>query len=163
MEIGAIYCDMDQVLVNFLGGARKAIGREFNDPVEFGGEEKWPVIGLMPSFWLDLEWMPGAQLLWTEIKDRNTYILSATPKVEIVPLCSLQKKEWCVREMGIASDRVLTVTRKEKKNFAVTNGKPNLLIDDHLGNVTDWQDAGGYGIHHHTIPETIEELRQFVQ
>ena len=158
MNIGAIYCDMDQVIVNFLGGAKKALGREFNDPIQFGGEDKWPTIGQMPRFWLDLEWMPGANLIWNRIKDKNSYILSAIPKFEIVPLCPYQKREWCERELGISPYRVLVVSRHEKKNFATTDGVPNLLIDDHGGNVQDWIDAGGVAIHHFTIPETLQQL-----
>ena len=148
---------MDQVIVNFLGGARKALGREFNDPVEFGGEDKWPAIGQMPQFWLDLEWMPGAKELWNRIKDRNSYILSAIPKVEIVPLCSIQKQQWCGRELALTPDRALVVARHEKKNFAI-NDTPNLLIDDHGGNCRDWREAGGIAIHHFTIPETLAQL-----
>jgi hypothetical protein len=156
LNIEAIYCDMDQVIVNFLGGARKALGREFNDPVEFGGEDKWPSIGQMPTFWLDLEWMPGARQIWNLIKDKDSYILSAIPRVEVVPLCSIQKKEWCIREMEICPARALTVARADKKNFA---GPRKLLIDDHGGNCQDWQAAGGVAIHHHTVPETLRELK----
>ena len=158
IEVAEIYCDMDQVIVAFLSGARKAIGREFNDPIQFGGEDKWPIIAKMPRFWLDLEWMPGARLIWDRIKDKNSYILSAIPKFEVVPLCPYQKREWCERELGLPVDRVLVVGREEKKNFA---GERKLLIDDHGGNVRDWQEAGGIAIHHHTVPETLIQLERF--
>lgn len=152
---------MDQVLVNFLGGAKCALGREFNDPVEFGGKDKWPIIGQMPSFWLDLKWMPNAQKIWDRIKHKDTYILSAIPNADVVPLCAIQKNQWCQRELGISPDRILTVTRTEKKKFARRNGKANLLIDDHYGNADVWSRKGGYAIWHHTVPETLEELNQF--
>jgi hypothetical protein len=162
MEIGAIYCDMDQVLVNFLGGARKALGKEFNDPCLGHDNDKWVILATKPSFWLDLEWMPNAYALWKEIKDQNAFILTACPPIDLNPLCPDQKKAWCKVRLGVPSERVHTVSRLEKKEFAVTNGKPNLLIDDHHGNVADWCKAGGYAIHHFTIPETLNELRQFV-
>ena len=161
MEIGAIYCDMDQVLVNFLGGARKALGKEFNDACLGEDNDKWVVLATKPSFWLDLDWMPHADLLWQEIKNKNTYILSACPPVELNPLCPDQKKIWCKVRLALPMNRVHTVTRKEKVNFAFTDGKPNLLIDDHFGNVEDWRNAGGYAIHHHTVPETLTALMQF--
>jgi hypothetical protein len=162
MEIGAIYCDMDQVLVNFLGGARKVLGKEFNDPCLGKDNDKWVVLATVPSFWTNLDWMPCASILWEEIKGRNTFILSACPPKELNPLCPEQKKLWCQIQLGLSTERVHTVSRSEKQNFAVTDGKPNLLIDDHYGNVNDWCKAGGYAIHHHTIPETMTQLRQFV-
>jgi hypothetical protein len=162
IEVAKIYCDLDQVLTNFLGGARKVLGREFNDPIQFCGEDKWPIIGKMPQFWLDLDWMPNARLIWDHIKNKNSYILSAIPNVEIVPLCSIQKKQWCKRELDINADRVIVVVaRRDKKNFATTNGISNLLIDDNSGNVRDWIDVGGLAIHHQTVPETIMQLHQF--
>ena len=30
----------------------------------------------------------------------------------------------------------------------MTNGKPNLLIDDYIKNVNEWKTVGGIGIHH---------------
>jgi hypothetical protein len=151
---------MDQVLVNFLGGARKALGKEFNDPCLGPDHDKWLILAKLPAFWVNLEWMPGAQLLWHNIKGKNTYILSACPRKDENPMCPTEKKAWCERELGIPQSRVFTVDMIEKKNFAKDDA-PNLLIDDHLGNVLDWQAAGGIGIHHNTVPETLEELKQY--
>jgi hypothetical protein len=160
IEIGKVYCDMDQVLTNFLGGSRKALGQEFNDPCLGTDHEKWLILAKNPTFWLDLKWMPGAHQIWDRIKNKNTYILSACPPKDENPLCPSQKKEWCQRELGISSDRVFTVQRNDKKKFAM-NGLPNLLIDDHYETVDVWHRAGGYGIWHQTVPETLIELQQF--
>lgn len=160
MHIGAIFCDMDQVLVNFLGGARRALGMEFNDP-KFPGQnrDKWLFLATIPLFWDNLPWMPEAQILWDRIKGPNTYILSACPLLEENPTCPGEKMTWCVRELGVSPGQVLTVhRRREKKNFATTNGKANLIIDDHIDTINGWRDAGGIAIHHHTIPETLYEL-----
>ena len=153
---------MDQCLCNFLGGARKVLGREFNDPVQYGGEDKWPIIGQMPRFWLDLEWMPGARQMWDRIKGKNTYILSAVPSSEIVPLCSTQKRQWCERELGISQDRVITVSKRDDKiKFSQYGGHPNLLIDDHLDTCMVWSLHNGHSIWYQTVPETLTELQQF--
>lgn len=154
----SIYCDMDQVLVNFLGGARKALGMEFNDARLGTDSDKWRIIAEMPGFWRSLEWMPQAHLLWNRIKDRDTYILSACPPEKESPLCPGEKKLWCSDQLGIQEHRVHTVSRAEKALFATSEGRPNLLIDDHPRNVSEWQSAGGIAILHHTIPETLREL-----
>ena len=154
----SIYCDMDQVLVNFLGGARRALGMEFNDPRLGSDKDKWFIIAQMPGFWRSLHWMPQAPLLWERIKDKNTYILSACPLPEEAPLCPTEKKLWCADNLNLHENRVHTVKRAEKARYAQTNGIPNLLIDDHPRNVSEWEAAGGIAILHHTIPETLSEL-----
>lgn len=161
IEINEIYCDMDQVLVNFLGGTRHVLGKEFNDLSLGEDHDKWLLIDKVPNFWVHLEWMPGAKMLWDCIKNKNTYILSAFPTEEENPQCSTEKKMWCQRELGISPDRVFIVKRNEKKTFARRNNKANLLIDDHYNNVDIWHRKGGFGIWHQTVPETLIELQQF--
>ena len=154
-----IYCDMDQVLVNFLGGARRALGKEFNDAELGTNEHKWLFLATVQEFWFHLEWMPGAQMLWNVIRGYNTHILSACPDGMLMPLCPDEKKRWCVQHLGISSDRVQTVMREDKHKFAMLDGRPQLLIDDHPRNVAEWIAAGGVAIHHFTVPETIARLR----
>jgi 5'(3')-deoxyribonucleotidase len=92
---------MDQVLVNFLGGGRKALGREIND---LGMDnDKWPIlINQNPTFWLNLEWMPNAQKIWERIRKKDVYVLTAIPSLELNPIAGPQKKLWCERELGIS-------------------------------------------------------------
>jgi 5'(3')-deoxyribonucleotidase len=158
LEIGSIYCDMDQVLVNFLGGGRKALGREIND---LGlDNDRWPIlINEFPTFWLDLEWMPNAQKIWERIHKKDVFILTACPPVDLNPVAGPQKKQWCERELGISPNRVITV--QDRKGKLKYSGNGNLIIDDHLATIMDWCAIGGQAIHHHTVPETIMQLRQF--
>jgi hypothetical protein len=152
---------MDQVLTNFLGGGRKALGREIND---LGlDNDKWPVlINQVPTFWLDLEWMPNAQKIWEKIHKEDVYVLTACPPVELNPFASTQKKQWCERELGISQDRVITVAKRDDKiKFSRHGGHPNLLIDDHCKTCLDWCLRDGNAIWHHTVPETLEEFKQF--
>lgn len=151
---------MDQVLVNFLGGARKALGKEFNDPSLGPDSNKWKLLATIPEFWTNLEWMPNANRLWTYIKDYDTYILSACPHPDDHPTCPDEKKEWCRIQLGVSHERVHTVRRSQKKDYAVVTGTPNLLIDDHPKNVLEWELAGGIAILHHTVPETLIALKQ---
>lgn len=149
---------MDQVLVNFLGGARKVLGKEFNDSRLGTDSDKWLIIAQMPGFWRNLPWMPQARVLWDRIKHLDSYILSACPPNNESPLCAGEKKLWCADQLDLHESRVHTVMRAEKALFAQTNGIPNLLIDDHPRNTAEWEAAGGIAILHHTVPETLSEL-----
>ena len=156
---------MDQVLVNFLGGARRAFGKEFNDPSLGPDDGKWVELAKMPGFWLNLEWMPDAKKIWERIKDKNTYILSACPSPELNPLCAPEKIQWCIRELGIAPERIITVFKRSEKyqvKYTRNGGRPNnLLIDDHFDTCMNWTLRDGTAIWHHTVPETLNELDQF--
>ena len=61
-DLPTIYCDMDQVLCNFLKGAEKELGKPFPEEDK---DKRWPVIHKNKTFWENLEWMPGAKRLWS--------------------------------------------------------------------------------------------------
>ena len=42
----------------------------------------------------------------------------------------------------------------------MTNNKPNVLIDDHAGNIREWEAAGGIGILHTDAASTINDLKK---
>ena len=54
------------------------------------------------------------------------------------------------------------VKRINKKNFAVDgrDKRPNVLIDDHLGNIREWEGAGVIGVHHTSADSTINDLKR---
>ena len=60
---------MDQVLVNLMGGANKALAAAGLKP--FPQEEKdakWEALKQVPKFWANLEPMSDAMMLWRYIK-----------------------------------------------------------------------------------------------
>jgi hypothetical protein len=69
--------------------------------------------------------------------------------------------------MGIGPERVFTIPRAEKKNFAVlwdretAKSEQNLLIDDYKKTVDEWIVTGGVGIHHKSVVETLDKLTEF--
>ena len=85
-DLPDIYCDMDQVLCNFMKGADAAVGGSF---VNTDKEERWP-INQTKGFWPNLEWMPGAKRMYQFIEKYDPYILSAasvvTPHLKLVNL-----------------------------------------------------------------------------
>ena len=53
------------------------------------------------------------------------------------------------------------VQRKDKANFAMDgrDGRPNILIDDHIKNIQQFKSAGGIGVRHTSASKTISELK----
>jgi len=150
-----IYCDMDGVLADFEKGVRDQIGGVFDD-------DRWPE--LPDDFFLNLEPMPDAKKLWGFIKQYDPFILTAIPRSSRGPISKRATKDkirFMKRWFGVDSDRIYPVTRKNKKNFAKDgrDGRPNILIDDHIGNIREFKSAGGLGIHHKSSSKTISELK----
>jgi 5'(3')-deoxyribonucleotidase len=158
-ELPQIYCDMDQVLVNFMGGANKVLASQGLEPFQHTEKDlKWEALSKVPKFWANLEPMPDAMMLWRYIKTYNPYILS-TPSKRMAS-CKPEKIEWVRKHLG-AVEHIYLVPREDKQKFAVTSdGKPNLLIDDYEKNIKEWVSAGGIGIRHINSMNTISQLRK---
>lgn len=159
-ELPQIYCDMDQVLVNFLGGANAALrSKGLPDFVNADKEEKWEAIKSIPKFWANLEPMPDGLALWRFIKPYDPMILSTPSKR--MPTCKQEKIEWLYKHFGRNIKEIHIVPREQKQNYAVTkDGKPNILIDDHVKNINEWTAKGGIGIRHINTMKTISQLRK---
>ena len=50
------------------------------------------------------------------------------------------------------------LNEQKKKTYATFNGRPNVLIDDYLKNIEDWENNGGIAIHHANTERTVHEL-----
>ena len=147
-----VYCDLDQVLADFLGAAERVLGKPYTSEKMHVLEEN------EPNFYRDLEWFEGGNDLWKYISKFEVEILSAVPKSSM-PNAKRNKNEWINEHLGTEVRRNL-VKRHEKKNFAVSEkGQPNLLIDDYLKNVSEWQKEGGVAIHHTSLENTISKLQ----
>ena len=158
-ELPQIYCDMDQVLVNFLGGANKVLTAQGLQPFQQGEKDvTWEALSKVPKFWANLEPMPDAMMLWRYIKPHQPYILS-TPSKRMVT-CKPEKLEWIRKHLGNV-EQIYLVPRENKQKFAVTSdGTPNLLIDDYEKNIKEWVAKGGIGIRHINSMNTISQLRK---
>ena len=60
-DLPEIYCDLDEVLVDFIAGANKAVGGEF---VTYDKEERWKKVNQTKGFWANLDWKPGGKKLY---------------------------------------------------------------------------------------------------
>ena len=113
--------------------------------------------------------MRDAKLLWEFIgrQDPPPFILTAVPKKSntrgvIAERAADDKKRWMRKHFGVKDARIYAVLRKFKAKFAKDgrDGRPNLLIDDHIKNVDAFRKKGGIGVLHTSAQNTIKELRK---
>ena len=156
-----IYCDFDGVLVDFRRGSREVLGKNFEDPHwgDLNKEDKYDIIRNHPDFWERLPPMKDMRILWGFIKIFNPCALTAYAEWDKHDSID-GKWKWNQKYLGIAKDRFHCVAREDKQKYAVNeNGKPNVLIDDYRLNISEWEKAGGIGVHHVDALNTIQRLR----
>mgnify|MGYP001160730325 FL=1 len=154
-DLPTIYCDMDQVLCDFIGGAEKVIGIPF---AQADKEDRWKKIINTKNFWANLEWMKDAKKLYQFIARYNPKILSASSKRDVNSRPG--KLKWLSKNTKIKRGDTNLVNRADKQKFATTDGKPNILIDDYKKNIIEWEAKGGIGVHHKNVSKTIGELKR---
>ena len=154
-DLPTIYCDMDMVLCDFLKGAEKELGKPFP---EVDKDKRWPIIHKNKTFWENLEWMPGAKNLYKKIMRYDAHILSAYSGKD--PSSKSGKMKWLARQTDFKRSKIHLVMRSQKQQFATTNDKPNVLVDDYIKNIKEWESKGGIGIHHTSVSKSIGELNR---
>ena len=154
-ELPPIYCDMDQVICDFIGGYEKLTGLDF---ARSDKEERWNAVTGKKDFWATLDWMPGSQRMWSIINKYNANILSAYSNRDAN---SRKGKQQWLKKNAKPTGKVHLVMRADKQKYATTGGKPNILIDDYIKNIKEWENAGGIGIHHLSPTQTISQLKRY--
>ena len=154
-DLPEIYCDLDMVLVDFIKAADDAVGGDF---VKSPKGDRWNIINQIKGFWANLEWMPGAKRLYQFIVKYDPHVLSAYTGRD--PASKNGKMKWLKKNTSFKRGNVHLVLRSQKQSYATTNGNPNILIDDYIKNVKEWESKGGIGIHHTSVSKTISELKR---
>lgn len=155
-DLPEIYCDLDQVLVALMKGADKVVpgGSFINAPKD----ERWKAIHQTKNFWADLDWMPGAKRLYDFIIRYDSYVLSAYSNRD--SNSKTGKMKWLKKNTKFKKSKINLVVRSQKQAYALSNGKPNVLIDDYVKNINEWEAKGGIGIHHTNVGKTISKLKK---
>ena len=153
-ELPQIYCDMDQVLCDFIGGYENITGKDF---AKTDKETRWDAITSKKDFWDTLPWMPGAQGMWKLINKYDANILSAYSNRD--SNSRRGKKAWLSKNAK-PKGTIYLVLRADKQKYAKTDGKPNILIDDYIKNIKEWENTGGIGVHHTSPTNTISQLKR---
>jgi len=159
-KLPRIYCDMDGVLCDFKTAAIKTTGIPLDKWMENqDSDDKWKPIIDNKRFWYTLPWQQGGQQLWSYINNYSPHILSAYVEHATDPNCIPGKRFWAQSNLGLPTNRINLVKRREKQNFAKLNGEPTLLIDDYIKNINQFKARGGIGIHHISAASTISQLK----
>ena len=66
--------------------------------------------------------------------------------------------KWLQKNTNIKRGKIHLVAREQKQAYAQTNGKSNVLIDDYIKNIREWEAKGGIGVHHTDVSKTLSEL-----
>ena len=155
-----IYFDMDGVLADFLLGVKETTGKDFTAPqmVDGAKAEIKNEIHQNSRFWNTLKPMDGMDV-FKYCRKYNPQILSAYAKWDKNSIPG--KYDWCKRNLRLPRTRVNLVQRAEKADYATNReGRPNILIDDYIKNIREFEDRGGIGIHHINKDRTIAELKK---
>ena len=155
-DLPEIYCDLDEVLVDFLRGADAAVGGDF---IKLPSDERWNKLNQTKGFWVNLNWKPNAKRLHDFIIKYDAHVLSAFTRSD--PTAKVGKMKWVKKNTGFKRANIHLVVRSQKQAYAKTKEeKPNVLIDDYVKNIREWENKGGIGIHHTNVSKTINELKR---
>ena len=161
-----IYCDMDGVLANFMGGITHwfyqdrdwdELKRDHDINRKRWTESFRSKVKSDPKFWEKLPVMPGARHLWSVIKSHDAYLLSAYATWDEAN-SRRGKVIWAARYLRIPESKIILVTREDKVKYAAPN---SILIDDYDKNVREWEAHGGIGIQHISAPQTLSMLAKY--
>jgi 5'(3')-deoxyribonucleotidase len=143
-----ILLDLDGVLVDFISGCLKVLGRhEKHDDIkswnfyrEWGisDEEFWEKCSA-PGFWYNLELYPWAKEFYSLLKKHGDVVISTSPSSH--PLCTQEKIAFCQDKLDIKRRDIMVGGRKE-----LLAGEGRILIDDYTENINIFNRYGGNGI-----------------
>jgi 5'(3')-deoxyribonucleotidase len=158
MDRPIIYFDLDGVLADFEKGFHRMTGIDLAllGPDAFADKETKDAVFQHPTFFLDLELMPGAKDLvnYAQGFQADIKVLTATGYSN-EDAVDAQKRAWVKKHFGDLE--VHTVPKSEMKaKFA---WPIDILIDDRLEkSIIPFREKGGIGIHHTHPAKTKVEL-----
>lgn len=142
----SIYVDMDDVVADWKGHARKIIGPKWDDfdrvPIA-----EWQKLKLDPHFYRHLPLKEGANDLMdymleftAQFPNVNLAFLTAIPRDNDMPF-AIQDKVWWANEKFPGIPVFFGPYSKDKRDYV--DHHLDVLIDDRLSNIEDWLKAGG--------------------
>lgn len=111
-----------------------------------------------------LDPLPGGQVIINWLHDNKIPFTVLSAPLRNEQEASIKaKKDWLDQyNIGTSSDAIFT---KKKFNYAITDGHPNVLVDDFSYYLDSWRDAGGIAVKHKDgeTEHTIQELERIYQ
>ncbi len=147
-----IYLDMDGVIADFDGYFEHLFGVL---PRQIPATERWKKVNSTPNYWADLPKIPEADTLINYLNKYGFTILTGVP-VSGCEKAKNEKRIWLKNRYGIETDVICCFSRDKAKYCRLGD----ILIDDWSPNIERWIKAGGIGILHTSIENTLEQLKQ---
>lgn len=156
-----VFVDLDGVLVDLQRGFaelnkkpyKKMSHKEFSNIIQ--KYLKNLSVKQIVNFWSNLPETKDCQKLWENLSQFQPIILSACGNCEA---SCLGKKLWCKKHLGLDKDRVFCSKNSAEKQLYAS--PKSILIDDYEKNIEQFNNKGGYGIHHTRTNKTLETLKK---
>ena len=162
------YCDMDGVLADMEKGFKELSGglspKEYEE--KNGKNSFWKLIAKKPTFWIDLEPMPDAKILWDFIKDNfknpQPVLLTAGQGANLAQ----QKTQWAHKHIDPNVKVIIASAGTKKPEYILpTQGMvTHLLLDDTQKNIDVWDDIGKHrvAIRHTDAASSIKKINDIL-
>lgn len=159
--IKKIYLDMDGVLTDFEGAFTGLYGKDILSMRDRKmWTQEWPDFIVNKKGFATLEYWPGAIELVNFVSELGipVEILTSSGGLKYHEEVKEQKISWLI-DHNIPFTPHVVPGRKHKKEYA---GEGIVLIDDTYDVIESFNKAGGIGILHKDLGETIERLKSLV-
>lgn len=156
--IKSIKLDLDGVMADFDTAVDLRIRPHYGDVSD---DEMWEIIHHeFPNWFLELPIKSGCTRLWNYANKicPAVSILTAVPSAKRGFTDVAEQKIAWVREHLSKDVPIITCLGIEKQLHCMD--KDDVLIDDMGRNIGQWIKAGGIGILHHSVSQTINVLKE---
>lgn len=150
------FLDCDGCIADYDKNVIKFFGKH---PRELTTEKLWELVNNEPDFWPSIEKMDEADRLWEFMKPFNPTIITGCPK-DNFEQAAAHKKVWIKKHFG-EDVEVITCLARDKQIYM--KAKNDILVDDFMSNIKRWRKAGGVGIWHRNVDQTIMEFNNVLQ
>ena len=167
----SVFVDMDGVIADFFGelwnmyqekntkeDAWEDIKRELSSSEQ---DKLVRSINNPIDFFANLDMLPGGKVLITWLQKNNIpFSILSAPLSGDNKSDSIEGKRIWLKSHGLGS--VPAIFTSDKQDYAMSNGVPNILIDDFGKNITAWKKQGGIGIKYDDANDVIGKLHQIL-
>lgn len=150
-----LFLDLDGVLCDLEHSFFVLTGKHFGERDRL---TLWSIVAKHPEVWVNSPLMPDAIKLWNYTKQYNPTILSGTPAGTLGDTASRGKRMWVSKHLG-PDVKVITILVPLKHMYAT---ETSILVDDRKKTIDRWKKAGGIGIFHTSVDDTIKQLQQIL-
>lgn len=87
----------------------------------------------------------------------DNFVLTAVPRRWSWPNVTKHKRDWMLANFNIPIDHIRFGPYAEDKQYHCVDHH-DILIDDRIRNIEQWESRGGIGIHHTSPEQTLDEI-----